>query len=130
MLTYQNIVELREQLKKTCKLAQDSVRKFDIKQNAYYDKCARSRKFDAGDKVLLLLPNESNKLLLQWNDSYDVVNAVSRVDNTVNVKGVINTYPFYMLKQYVERDVISFCVHYCCNNVNAGSGCILPLFFP
>ena len=29
-------------------LVQDNVRKLDIKQNAFYDKRARSRKFDAG----------------------------------------------------------------------------------
>ena len=39
------------------KLAQDNVRKLDIKQNAFYDKRARSRKIDVGDKVLLLLPS-------------------------------------------------------------------------
>ena len=60
-LTYQYVINLRERLEKTCKLAQDNVRKLDIKQNAFYDKRARSRKFDVGDKVLLLLPMESNK---------------------------------------------------------------------
>ena len=44
-----------------------------IKQKAYYDRRARSRKFDVGDKVLLLLPTESNKLLFQWKGPYEVV---------------------------------------------------------
>ena len=48
-LTYQYVIDLRERLEKTCKLAQDNVRKLDIKQNAFYDKRARSRKFDVGD---------------------------------------------------------------------------------
>ena len=61
-LTYQFMIDLRERLEKTCKLAQDNVRKLDIKQNAFYDKRARSRKFDVGDKVLSLLPSESNKV--------------------------------------------------------------------
>ena len=41
-LTYQYVVDLRERLEKTCKLAQDNVRKLDIKQNTFYDKRARS----------------------------------------------------------------------------------------
>ena len=45
------MIDLRERLEETCKLAQDNVRKLDIKQNAFYDKRARSRKFDVGDKV-------------------------------------------------------------------------------
>ena len=69
-LTYQYVIDLRERLEKTYKLAQDNVRKLDIKQNAFYDKRARSRKFDVGDKVLLLLPSESNKVLLQWNGPF------------------------------------------------------------
>ena len=45
-------------------LTKDNVRKLDIKQNAFFDKRARTRKFDVGDKVLLLLPSESNIGLL------------------------------------------------------------------
>ena len=43
-----------------------------IKQKAYYNRRARSRKFDVGDKVLLLLPTDSNKLLLHWKGPYEV----------------------------------------------------------
>ena len=75
-ITYQYVTVLRERLEKTCKLAHDNVRKLDIKQNSFYDKRARSRKFDVGDKVLLLLPSESNKVLLQWNGPYEVLEVV------------------------------------------------------
>ena len=34
-LTYQYVIDLRERPEKTCKLAQDNVRKLDIKQNAF-----------------------------------------------------------------------------------------------
>ena len=56
------MIELRERLEQTCQLARDNLKKVQFKQKTYYDKRARSRKFDAGDKVLLLLPTESNKL--------------------------------------------------------------------
>ena len=102
-LTYQYVIDLRERLEKTCKLAQDNVRKLDIKQNAFYDKRARSRKFDVGDKVLLLLPSESNKVLLQWNSPYEVLEVVNVMNYKINVRGVVNTYPANMLKLYVER---------------------------
>ena len=98
-LTYQYEIDLRERLEKTCKLAQDNVRKLDIKQNAFYDKQARSRKFGIGNKEILLLPSESNKVLLQWNGPYEVLEVVI----VMNYKGVVNTYPANMLKLYVER---------------------------
>ena len=106
-LTYQYVIDLRERLEKTCKLAQDNVRKLDIKQNAFYDKRARSRKFDVGDKVLLLLPSESNKVLLQWNGPYEVLEVVNAMNYKINVKGVVNTYPANMLKLYVERQNVT-----------------------
>ena len=106
-LTYQYVIDLRERLEKTCKLAQDNIRKLDLKQNAFYDKCARSRKFDVGDKVLLLLPSESNKVLLQWNGPYEVLEVVNAMNYKINVKGVVNTYPANMLKLYVERQNVT-----------------------
>ena len=69
-----------------------------------YDKRARSRKFDVGDKVLLLLPSEGNKVLLQWNGQYEVVNVMNY---KINVKGVVNTYPANMLTLYVERQNVT-----------------------
>ena len=64
---------------------------------------ARSRKFDVGDKVLLLLPTDSNKLLLQWIGPYEVVEVVNKIDYKKDVNGVVSTYHANMLKQYVER---------------------------
>ena len=53
---YQYVIELRERLEQTCQLARENLKKVQFKQKTYYDKHARSRKFDVGDKVLLLLP--------------------------------------------------------------------------
>ena len=104
--TYQYVIELRERLEQTCKLAHDNLRKVQVKQKAYYDKRARSRKFNVGDKVLLLLPTDSNKLLLQWKGPYEVVEVVNRMDYKIDVNGVVSTYHANMLKQYVERRTV------------------------
>ena len=109
--TYQYVIELRERLEQTCKLARENLEKVQIKQKTYYDKRARSRKFEVGDKVLLLLPTESNKLLLQWKGPYEVVEVLNRMDYKVDVNGVVNPYQANMLKQYVERqNVASNCL--------------------
>ena len=82
-----------------------------IKQKAYYDRRARWRKFDVGDKVLLLLPTDSNKLLLQWKGPYEDVEVVNRMDYKIDVNGVVSTYHANMLKQYVERrNELSHCL--------------------
>ena len=71
--TYQYVIKLRERLEQTCQLARENLEKVQFKQNTYYDKRARSHKFDVGDKVLLLLPTESNRLLLLWKGPYEVL---------------------------------------------------------
>ena len=69
----------------------------------FYDKCARSRKFDVG----LTLPSDSNKVLLQWNGPFEVFEVVNVMNYKINVKGVVNTYPANMLKLYVERQNVT-----------------------
>ena len=69
----------------------------------FYDKRARSRQFDIGDKLLLLLPSESNKVLLQWNGPYEVLEVVYMMNYMINVEGVVNN----MLKLYVERQNVT-----------------------
>ena len=112
--TYQYVIELRDRLEQTCKLAHENLKKVQIKQKAYYDRRARSRKFDVGDKVLLLLPTDSNKLLFidyLFKDPYEVVEVVYRMDFKIDVNGVVSTYHANMLKQYVERrNELSHCL--------------------
>ena len=61
--TYQYVIELRERFKQTCQLARDNLEKVKFKQKTYYGNRARSLKFDVGDKVLLLLPTVSTRVV-------------------------------------------------------------------
>ena len=108
--TYQYVIELRERLEQTFKLALENLEKVQIKQKTYYDKSARSCKFDVGDKVLLLLPTESNKLLLQWKGLYEIIEVINRMDYKVDVNGAVHPHHANMLKQYVERQNVA--LHY------------------
>ena len=68
-------------------------------------------KFDVGDKVLLLLSTDSNKLLLQWKGPNEVVEVVNRMDYKIDVNGFVSTYHANMLKQYAEgRNELSQCL--------------------
>lgn len=57
-----------------------------------------------GHKVLVLLPTDLNKLLLQWKGPFEVTEVVNAHDYKVNVKGVAKVYHANLLKQYAERD--------------------------
>ena len=68
--SYQYVFELREKLEATLELARAELEKAQNKGKHHYDCKAKPRKFRTGDKVLLLLPTDNNKLLMQWKGPY------------------------------------------------------------
>ena len=62
--TYQYVLELRNHLEETCRLARESLYEAQGRQKHHYDKKARDRQYKVGQKVLVLLPTEANKLKL------------------------------------------------------------------
>ena len=80
-----------------------NLQKVQGKQKAYYDRRVKPRSFKVEDKVLLLLPTDSNKLLLQWRGPFEIVEVSNRVDYRVNVNGNIHTYHANILRLYVEQ---------------------------
>ena len=101
--TYQHVLELRERLAQTCQLAHEELRKAKITQKKYYDRKARNRKMVAGDKVLLLLPTDNQKLLMQWKGPFEVVTPTGQNDYRILINGKTRTFHANMLKKYVER---------------------------
>ena len=71
--SYQYVFELRERLNNTMKIAQEELLKSRKKNKALYDRRAKRREFQEGNKVLLPLPTDTNKLLMQWKGPYEVM---------------------------------------------------------
>ena len=59
--------------------------------------------FKVGDKVLLLLPTDSNKLLLQWPRPFEIVEVLNGVNYRVNVNRYIHTYHANILRLFVKQ---------------------------
>ena len=57
------------------------------KQKQQYDKNARSRSFQVGDQVLVLIPVGANRLKLQWTGPYKVTRKVGVVDYEIEMPG-------------------------------------------
>ena len=104
--TYQYVLDLRDRLENTCKIVRDAVEKAKVKHKTYYDKKARSRQYDEGDEVLLLLPTDKNKLLMQWKGPYKIVKKQSRMDYTIDLGTRLKTFHINLLKKYIRRDEI------------------------
>ena len=64
--TYQYVVDLRNRLEDVGKLARENLEVARGCQRKYYNAKTKERSFSPGDKVLLLLPQEHNKLQISW----------------------------------------------------------------
>ncbi|GFO46515.1 Zinc finger protein [Plakobranchus ocellatus] len=74
--SYEYVLNLRERLDDTLKIAREELEKAQGRQKHYYDRTAKRRKFSVGEKVLVLLPTDSNKLLMQWKGPFEIVATV------------------------------------------------------
>ena len=101
--TYQYVLELRNRLEETCKIARDSLHDAQSVYKHHYDKSTRQRRLKKGDKVLLLLSTSHNKLILQWKCPYEVIEAVNRMAYRVKIYDRVGTYHINLLKKFEER---------------------------
>ena len=101
--SYQYVLELRERLNETMKSAQAELEKNQERNKNLYNRKARKRSFQAGDKVMVLLPTDQNKLLMQWKGPFEIKGTKWGNNYQVEVNKKVKTYHINMLKLYVER---------------------------
>lgn len=102
--TYQYVIDLREKLEQTCEFARNNLKKAAGRYKIYYDKKARERDMKVGDKVLVLLPTNANKLLMHWKGPYPIVEKLNRVDYKIDMGGKLKTFHANLLRRYKERE--------------------------
>ena len=102
--SYQYVFELCEKLEDTLILVHTELQKAQNKGKHYYDCKTKVRKFVPEDKVLVLLPTDHNKLLMQWKGPFEVSEVVGLNDYKVRVKGKERVYRANLLKKYFERE--------------------------
>ena len=102
--TYQYVMELRERMKETCRLAHEESKKAKVTQKEYYNRKARDKCLSVGDKVLLLLPTDNNKLHIQWKGPYDIIQKVAVNDYRIQIGENTKTFHANMLRKYVSRE--------------------------
>ena len=103
--TYQYVIDLRERLEETCKMAQEQLGKAKLRQKKHYNQKSKKRSFVEGSRVLVLLPVNQNKLLLQWKGPFTVTKVVNQMDYRIDMNGKQRTFHANMLKRYNERKV-------------------------
>jgi hypothetical protein len=68
------------------------------------DKKSRSRKLEVGQKILVLLPTHTSKLLASWKGPYTIIDKVSPVDYKIKINGKTEKiFHVNMSKLWYER---------------------------
>ncbi|XP_063591291.1 uncharacterized protein LOC134768392 [Penaeus indicus] len=127
--TYQYVTELRSRLEETAKLAVSQAEISSKTYKTYYDLKSRNRKLKVNDEVLVLLPTDHNKMIMQWKGPYPVIGVKDNgVDYTIKVRGKNKLFHINMLKRYFRRDetvpeknkMVNVCIvdENDCDNVN------------
>lgn len=101
--TYTYLLELRERLEETCRLAHESLDEAKEKYKKAYDRKSVDRKLEVGDRALILLPSDNNKLLMQWKGPFVVTDKKNEVDYELLVNNRKRVFHVNMLKKYEER---------------------------
>lgn len=101
--TYEYVAELKERLQNTCKVAHEELQKAKITQKKYYDRRKKVRELAPGDKVLLLLPEDKNKLILTWKGPFTIAKH-SEYDYLIDLGARRSLFHNNLLKKYEERE--------------------------
>ena len=99
--SYPYVFELQEKLEDTLKLAHSELEKAQQKGKHSYDRRSKVRKFQPDEKVVVLLPTDHDKLLMQWKGPVEVSSVVGLNDYKVKVKDKEKVYHANFLKSAV-----------------------------
>ncbi|XP_013856237.1 uncharacterized protein LOC106512091, partial [Austrofundulus limnaeus] len=101
------VSDFKTRLHHMCKLAQENLSKAQSKMKTRFDKKSVSRSFNAGDKVLVLLPLPGSSLHAQFSGPYVVDRKISETNYVVNTpdrKRKSRVCHINMLKRYFSRE--------------------------
>uniref|UniRef100_A0A8C2FGW1 Integrase catalytic domain-containing protein n=1 Tax=Cyprinus carpio TaxID=7962 RepID=A0A8C2FGW1_CYPCA len=100
------VLKMREHLQKTTTLARENLLQSQKRQKEWYDRTARSRTFEPGEKVLLLLPTSEHKLLAKWQGPYQIKRKVGPVTYELEIPSrtqPLQIFHVNMLKKWYAR---------------------------
>ena len=101
--SYEYVTKLRVRLEHSLKLAQEELQKSRKRYKKYFDRKAKPRCLEVGEEVLILLPTDSNKLLMQWKGPYTIESRVGANDYRKKMGSKTKTNHLNMLKKYIAR---------------------------
>ena len=106
----QYVMDLRAKLHTLGQLSRENLLEAQERQQRLYNRGTKLRQFSPGDKVLVLLPTSSTKLLAKWQGPFVVTRRVGEVDYEVqrtDREGAKQIYHLNLLKAWKEVVAVS-----------------------
>ena len=100
------VQDLRERLHLVRTMAMENLKKARQRQERNYNRRAKDRDLQVGDKVLLLLPKNTNKLQICWRGPFEVTQKMSDTNYRVKIGNKNKVYHVNLLKRYFERETV------------------------
>ncbi len=105
----QHVLDLRTKLHTLGQLSMENLLQAQDKQSRLYNRGTRLRNFAPGDKVLVLLPTSSSKLLSKWQGPFEVTRRVGDLNYEVvrtDRSGGHQIYHLNLLKKWSEVEPV------------------------
>lgn len=102
--TYEYVVDLRNRLEETLEIAREELEKNRSRYKFYADRKRKGKDLEPGMKVLVLLPTDNNKLLMQLKGPYVIKEKINKFDYKIDVNGKEKIYHANLLRRYLERE--------------------------
>ena len=80
-----HILAICERMEEMTEIVSANLKEAQQRQKTWYDQTARERELEPGEKVLVLLPTSSNKLLAQWQGPHCVMRKVGKVNYEIDM---------------------------------------------
>jgi len=110
------VMKFKDRLSRACALARENLESSQHKMKTWYDKKARTRNFEPGDKVLVLFPIQSNPMRARFHGPYEVTSKVNDLNYVVRTPDRRKSHQLChvnMLKLYHVRDIKAVAVAGC-----------------
>ena len=83
VLTYMS--QMRERLREVAARARKNAEEAQAKYKQYYDRKCSERSLEQGDKILVLMPSSSHKMMAEWIGPYKVVRKVNEYNYEIQL---------------------------------------------
>lgn len=104
------VIKLQDRIEKVTPIVQEHLRQAQTRQATNYNKTAKPRSFNPGDRVMVLVPTPESKLFTHWQGPYEVIEAVGPVNYKIsqpNKRKPEQLYHINLLKPWVDREVLT-----------------------